>query len=126
MAHWLPIHWWKSIGPWVVCAVKLGASSLIRNDMAPSCSRLWLVTVARCERERHPDRHGDEALTPFRSAPGQPRDLLARFPFGRPEPRDLARSRSSFQITASTLCPSGSSTNAAYPYSSRIPGAPLS
>src|SRR5216684_1292129 len=30
-AHWLPIHWWKSIGPWVVCAVKLGASSPIRK-----------------------------------------------------------------------------------------------
>src|SRR6202022_3445704 len=57
--------------------------------------------------------------------PGQPRDLLARLRFGRAEPRDFARSRSSFQITASTLCPSGSSTNAAYPYSSRIPGGPL-
>src|SRR5438270_276635 len=32
-AHWLPIHWWKSIGPSVVWAVKLGASSPIRNAM---------------------------------------------------------------------------------------------
>src|SRR4051812_36911794 len=32
-AHWLPIHWWKSMGPSVVCAVKLGASSPIRKDM---------------------------------------------------------------------------------------------
>src|SRR5262249_30702351 len=48
-------------------------------------------------------------------------------------PRDPALARlvffrfsSSFQITASMLCPSGSRTNAAYPYSSRGPGAPLS
>src|SRR5438067_9414770 len=32
-AHWLPIHWWKSMGPSVVWAVKLGASSPIRNAM---------------------------------------------------------------------------------------------
>ena len=29
----LPIHWWKSIGPSVVWAVKLGASSPMRSDM---------------------------------------------------------------------------------------------
>src|SRR5437868_5807073 len=30
-AHPFPIHWWKSTGPCVVCAVKFGASSPIRN-----------------------------------------------------------------------------------------------
>ena len=33
MAQPSPIHWWKLISPWVVSAVKFGASSLIRNDM---------------------------------------------------------------------------------------------
>jgi hypothetical protein len=33
MAHPLPIHSWKVIGPWVVSAVKLGASLLILNAM---------------------------------------------------------------------------------------------
>src|SRR6266478_9446588 len=36
ITHWLPIHWWKSIGPWVVCAVKFGASSPIRNAIGVS------------------------------------------------------------------------------------------
>src|SRR5882724_7317445 len=31
MAHPLPIHSWKLIGPWDVSAVKLGASSLMRS-----------------------------------------------------------------------------------------------
>src|SRR6266850_8310447 len=34
-AHELPIHWWKSIGPSVVCAVKFGASSPIRMVLPP-------------------------------------------------------------------------------------------
>src|SRR5262245_66270985 len=32
-AHLSPIHWWKSICPSVVCALKLGAVSAIRNAM---------------------------------------------------------------------------------------------
>src|SRR2546426_11023067 len=36
IAHWLPIHSWKSIGPWVVCAVKFGASSPIRKAIGAS------------------------------------------------------------------------------------------
>src|SRR5262245_31592202 len=32
-AHLSPIHWWKSICPSVVCALKLGAVSPIRNAM---------------------------------------------------------------------------------------------
>src|SRR5947209_15871254 len=34
MAHPLPIHSWKLIGPSVVSAVKFGASSLMRSDIA--------------------------------------------------------------------------------------------
>src|SRR5262245_6101250 len=34
MAHPLPIHSWKLILPWVVSAVKFGASLLIRSAMA--------------------------------------------------------------------------------------------
>src|ERR1700754_870714 len=37
MAQPSPIHWWKSMVPWVVLAVKFGASELIRRDM---CSHL--------------------------------------------------------------------------------------
>src|SRR5690242_13933962 len=33
MAHPSPIHWWKLISPWVVWAVKFGASSFRRRDM---------------------------------------------------------------------------------------------
>src|SRR5204862_2297972 len=36
IAHLSPIHLWKSIGPSVVCAWKLGASSPIRNAMGVS------------------------------------------------------------------------------------------
>ena len=36
MAHPLPIHSWKLMGPWVVSAVKLGASLLILSDMTTS------------------------------------------------------------------------------------------
>src|SRR5438067_12106559 len=36
MAQPLPIHSWKLIFPWVVSAVKLGASLLIRNAMTTS------------------------------------------------------------------------------------------
>src|ERR1700704_4123934 len=35
MAHPLPIHSWKLIRPWVLSAVKLGASLLILNAMTP-------------------------------------------------------------------------------------------
>jgi hypothetical protein len=31
MAHWSPIHWWKSTEPWVVSATKFGAVSLMRS-----------------------------------------------------------------------------------------------
>src|SRR5690349_21001776 len=33
MAQPSPIHWWKSMVPWVVRAEKFGATSLIRSDM---------------------------------------------------------------------------------------------
>src|SRR5260221_1994196 len=33
MAQPSPIHLWKSIEPWVVSAVEVGASSFIRRDM---------------------------------------------------------------------------------------------
>src|ERR1041384_3493855 len=33
IAHWSPIHSWKSMGPCVVLALKFGAVSLIRRDM---------------------------------------------------------------------------------------------
>jgi hypothetical protein len=36
MAHPEPIHSWKLMGPWVVSAVKFGASLLILNDMTTS------------------------------------------------------------------------------------------
>ena len=36
MAQPSPIHSWKLIGPWVVSAVKLGASLLILSDMTTS------------------------------------------------------------------------------------------
>src|SRR5207244_11250227 len=36
IAHLSPIHLWKSIGPSVVCAWKLGASSPIRDGMGLS------------------------------------------------------------------------------------------
>src|SRR5215471_17289736 len=35
IAQPLPIHSWKLIAPWVVSAVKSGASELIRKDMCP-------------------------------------------------------------------------------------------
>jgi hypothetical protein len=36
MAQPEPIHSWKLMGPWVVSAVKLGASPLILSDMTTS------------------------------------------------------------------------------------------
>jgi len=33
IAQLSPIHWWKSIAPWVVWAVKFGASALILSDL---------------------------------------------------------------------------------------------
>src|SRR5216684_8924891 len=53
-AHWLPIHWWKSIGPWVVCAVKLGASSPIRKAIGEPPLHVWAdtLTPARSSRQR--------------------------------------------------------------------------
>src|SRR5262247_179911 len=51
MAHPFPIHWWKSIGPWVVSAVKLGASSPIRSAMA---HLRWLLTGGRSRLGRVP------------------------------------------------------------------------
>src|SRR6185369_14397027 len=36
IAQPFPIHSWKLIVPWVVSAVKFGASSLMRSDMGPS------------------------------------------------------------------------------------------
>src|SRR5713226_2221254 len=43
IAHPFPIHSWKLIRPWVVSAVKLGASLLILNDMI----HLRVVTAVR-------------------------------------------------------------------------------
>src|ERR1700723_3523136 len=41
-----PIHSWKLIGPWVVSAVKLGASSLIlSSDMAGSSPDKLVVSM---------------------------------------------------------------------------------
>ena len=44
-----PIHSWKSISPSVVCARKLGASSLMRNDIGFSC---WMATCGRLVLQR--------------------------------------------------------------------------
>src|SRR5258708_38054253 len=66
MAHWLPIHWWKSMVPWVVCAVKLGASSPIRKDIGHllfACEPVNL-TPGRASRQRGLSGDG---LTPRRS-----------------------------------------------------------
>src|SRR3982074_2461687 len=51
-AHLSPIHLWKSIGPSVVWAVKLGASSPIRRDMG--C--LAVLGENLDENRRSPDR----------------------------------------------------------------------
>src|SRR5262245_57404183 len=53
IAQELPIHWWKSISPSVVCALKLGASSPIRILKPPvSCRgrRSYHPKVARASR----------------------------------------------------------------------------
>src|SRR6185503_12478911 len=47
-AHWSPIHLWKSIGPSVVCAWKLGASSPIRIAIGPP----WGSEMLRPARHR--------------------------------------------------------------------------
>src|SRR5215470_15186103 len=47
-----PIHLWKSIGPSVVWAVKLGASSPIRNDMGTALLCVGRVTLTPCRPRR--------------------------------------------------------------------------
>src|SRR5882672_6721872 len=55
MAHPLPIQSWKLIFPWVVSAVKLGASLLIRNAIGtpPCCDSVVMDLVA----ERHAEQN---------------------------------------------------------------------
>src|SRR5438477_7930984 len=53
-AHLSPIHWWKSIGPSVVCAWKLGASSPIRKAMTVSCETAGAKWYLRASPSRHP------------------------------------------------------------------------
>src|SRR5437899_10148499 len=57
-AHWLPIHWWKSMGPSVVWAVKLGASSPIRNAMATTSCSVGPVTLTPGRSRRQGVRSG--------------------------------------------------------------------
>src|SRR5262245_48674585 len=46
IAQPFPIHSWNVMVPWVVSAVKFGASSLMRSDMAlPRAAVLWVVDV---------------------------------------------------------------------------------
>src|SRR5438034_6304637 len=58
IAHLSPIHLWKSIGPSVVCAWKLGASSPIRNAMGVS-----LRGKSKILRRANPSRHRDFCST---------------------------------------------------------------
>jgi hypothetical protein len=55
MAQPLPIQSWKLIFPWVVSAVKLGASLLIRSAMSrpPCCDSVVVKLVA----ERHAEQN---------------------------------------------------------------------
>src|SRR6266850_3240079 len=58
IAHLSPIHLWKSMGPSVVCAWKLGASSPIRNAMGFS-----LRGKRKILRRANPSRHRDFCST---------------------------------------------------------------
>src|SRR6185436_5782168 len=49
IAQPFPIHSWKLIVPWVVSAVKFGASSLMRSNMGPSS--LMRASGDRCKRD---------------------------------------------------------------------------
>src|SRR5439155_15205313 len=73
MAQPLPIHSWKLIFPWVVSAVKFGASLLIRNAMTTSIK--GTKAIGSRGRGQGADRNPDEARrfsrasSPFLSAP---------------------------------------------------------
>src|SRR5260370_1198917 len=58
-AHLSPIHLWKSIGPSVVWAWKLGASSPMRKLMVGSWMKGWRFAAAEAEMlaPRDPFRH---------------------------------------------------------------------
>src|SRR6478736_168465 len=58
-AHLSPIHWWNSIWPSVVCALKLGAVSPIRNAMTVSCAGELSILALAAEvnyRQHHGSR----------------------------------------------------------------------
>src|SRR5437868_1445903 len=52
MAQPLPIHSWNLMGPWVVSAVKSGATSLIRIDMNFSPQRVMFIEIVSLFRLR--------------------------------------------------------------------------
>src|SRR4029077_12467577 len=55
-AHLSPIHWWKSIWPSVVWAVKLGAVSPIRNAMTVSYAVKPLILAPPTEVSHRQDQ----------------------------------------------------------------------